>query len=154
VKRPTIADVARRAGVTKAAVSFALNDQPGVSAATRERILAIAAEMGFQPSSAARALSDGRAGAFGLVIDRPARLLGIEPYFMQLISGIQAELSGNHVTLLFTLAEDQNAEIDLYRSWWAQRRVDGVFLVDLQLGDRRVPVLENSGIAGSRSWRN
>jgi DNA-binding LacI/PurR family transcriptional regulator len=142
VKRPTIADVAKRAGVTKAAVSFALNDQPGVSAATRERILAIAAEVGFQPSSAARALSDGRAGAFGLVIDRPARLLGIEPYFMQLISGIQAELSGNHVTLLFTLAEDQNAEIALYRSWWAQRRVDGVFLVDLQLGDRRVPVLE------------
>jgi len=104
VKRPTIADVAKRAGVTKAAVSFALNDQPGVSAATRERILAIAAEVGFQPSSAARALSDGRAGAFGLVIDRPARLLGIEPYFMQLLSGIQAELSGNHVTLLFTLA--------------------------------------------------
>lgn len=142
MKRPTIADVARRAGVTKAAVSFALNDQPGVSAATRERILAIVAEVGFQPSSAARALSDGRAGAFGLVIDRPARLLGIEPYFMQLISGIQAELSGNHVTLLFTLAEDQAAEIALYRTWWAQRRVDGVFLVGLQLGDRRVPVLE------------
>ncbi len=142
MKRPTIADVARRAGVTKAAVSFALNNQPGVSAATRERILAIAAEVGFQPSSAARALSDGRAGAFGLVIDRPARLLGIEPYFMQLISGIQAELSGNHVTLLFTLAEDQDAEIAMYRTWWAQRRVDGVILVDLQLNDRRVAVLE------------
>jgi DNA-binding LacI/PurR family transcriptional regulator len=146
VKRPTIADVARRAGVTKAAVSFALNNQPGVSAATRERILAIAEELGFQPSSAARALSDGRAGAFGLVIDRPARLLGIEPFFMQLISGIQAELSGNHVTLLFTLAEDQDAEIALYRTWWAQRRVDGVILVDLQLNDRRVAVLEELNI--------
>jgi DNA-binding LacI/PurR family transcriptional regulator len=142
VKRPTIVDVARRAGVTKAAVSFALNNQPGVSAATRERILAIAAEVGFQPSSAARALSDGRAGAFGLVIDRPARLLGIEPFFMQLISGIQAELSGNHVTLVFALAEDQDAEIAIYRTWWAQRRVDGVFLVDLLINDRRVPVLE------------
>ena len=94
MKRPTIADIARRAGVTKAAVSFALNGQPGVSAATRERILAIAGEIGFQPNSAARALSDGRAGAFGLIIDRPARTLGVEPYFTQLISGIQAELSG------------------------------------------------------------
>jgi DNA-binding LacI/PurR family transcriptional regulator len=146
VKRPTIADVARRAGVTKAAVSFALNNQPGVSAATRERILAIAEEVGFQPSSAARALSDGRAGAFGLVIDRPARLLGIEPFFMQLISGIQRELSGNHVTLLFTLAEDQDAEIAMYRTWWAQRRVDGVILVDLQINDRRVAVLEELNI--------
>ena len=142
MKRPTIADIARRAGVTKAAVSFALNGQPGVSAATRERILAIAEEIGFQPSSAARALSDGRAGAFGLVIDRPARTLGIEPCFIQLISGIQAELSGDHTALLFTMAEDQDAEIDLYRTWWAQRRVDGVFLVDLQIGDRRVGVLE------------
>lgn len=142
MKRPTIADVAKRAGVTKAAVSFALNNQPGVSAATRERILAIAAEVGFQPSSAARALSDGRAHAFGLVIDRPGRLLGIEPYFMQLISGIQAELSGQHTTLLFTMVEDHDAEIALHRAWWAQRRVDGVFLVDLQLGDQRVRALE------------
>lgn len=144
MKRPTIADVAKRAGVTKAAVSFALNNQPGVSAATRERILAIAAEVGFQPSSAARALSDGRANAFGLVIGRPGRLLGIEPYFMQLISGIQAELARQHLTLLFTLAEDHEAEIALHRAWWAQRRVDGVFLVDLlQNDDPRVPVLED-----------
>jgi DNA-binding LacI/PurR family transcriptional regulator len=142
MRRPTIADIARRAGVTKAAVSFALNGQPGVSAATRERILAIAAEIGFEPNSAARALSDGRAGAFGLIIDRPARTLGSEVFFMQLISGIQAELAQNHITLLFTLAEDQAEEIRMYRTWWAQRKVDGVFLVDLQVRDRRIGVLE------------
>jgi DNA-binding LacI/PurR family transcriptional regulator len=142
VKRPTIADIARRAGVTKAAVSFALNGQPGVSSVTRERILAIADEIGFQPNSAARALSDGRTGAYGLVVDRPARTLGVEPFFMQLISGIQAELADDHCALLFTVAEDQAAEIAMYRSWWAQRRVDGVFLVDLQIDDRRVGVLE------------
>jgi DNA-binding LacI/PurR family transcriptional regulator len=142
MRRPTIADIARRAGVTKAAVSFALNGQPGVSPATRERILAIAAELGFQPNSAARALTAGRAEAFGLVIDRPACTLGIEPYFMQLISGIQAELTRQHVTLLFTMAEDTCAEIELYRRWWAQGRVDGVFVVDLQVNDQRVGVLE------------
>jgi DNA-binding LacI/PurR family transcriptional regulator len=142
MKRPTITDIAQRAGVTKAAVSFALNGQPGVSAATRERILAIAEEIGFQPSSAARALTAGRAGAFGLVIDRPARTLGIEPFFMQLISGIQSDLAAHQVTLQFTMTEDADAEIELYRQWWAQRRVDGVFIVDLQVDDRRVPVIE------------
>jgi DNA-binding LacI/PurR family transcriptional regulator len=142
VKRPTIADIASRAGVTKAAVSFALNGQPGVSASTRERILAIASEIGFQPSSAARALSDGRAGAFGLVVDRPARTLGVESFFIQIISGIQAELSRDYTALLFTTVEDQAQEIDLYRAWWAQRRVDGVFLLDLQVGDQRVATLE------------
>jgi DNA-binding LacI/PurR family transcriptional regulator len=146
VKRPTIADIARRAGVTKAAVSFALNGQPGVSASTRERILAIADEIGFEPSKAARALSDGRAGAFGLIIDRPARTLSVEPYFMQLIAGIQAELSSARLPLLLTLAEDQDAEIATYRSWWAQRQVDGVFVVDLSIDDRRVAVLEELGM--------
>ena len=146
MRRPTIADIARRAGVTKAAVSFALNGQPGVSAATRERILAIAAEIGFEPSSAARALSDGRAGAFGLIIDRPARTLGSETFFMQLISGIQAELTEDHITLQFAMVEDQAEEIRMYRTWWAQRKVDGVFLVDLQVRDRRISALTGLGM--------
>lgn len=142
MKRPTISDVASRAGVTRAAVSFALNGQPGVSAATRERIVAIAAEMGFQPSSAARALSNGNAGAFGLVIGRPAATLGFEPFYMQFVSGIEAELSPGHIALLLTLTEDQATEIAAYRTWWAQRRVDGVLLVDLQPDDPRVAVLQ------------
>jgi DNA-binding LacI/PurR family transcriptional regulator len=142
MRRPTIADIAAHAGVTKAAVSFALNGQPGVSAATRERILAIAQDMGFQPNSAAKALTGGRAGAFGLVIDRPARLLSIEPFFMQLLSGIQADLMQHHVTLSFSMAEDTGDEIALYERWWAERRVDGVFVVDLRHDDRRIGALE------------
>jgi DNA-binding LacI/PurR family transcriptional regulator len=146
VRRPTIADIARRAGLTKAAVSFALNNQPGVSQATRERVLAIAREIGWQPNSAARALTDGRAGAFGLVIDRPAGLLGVEPFFMRLVAGIQGELAAQRAALLFTVAEDYHAEIELHRTWWAQRRVDGVLLVDLHVDDPRVPVLEELGL--------
>src|ERR1700759_3898237 len=148
MKRPTITDIAQRAGVTKAAVSFALNGQPGVSAATRERILAIAAEVGFQPSSAARALTAGKAGAFGLVIDRPAGTLGIEQFFLQLVSGIQGDLAAHQVMLLFTMTTSAEAEIGLYRQWWAQRRVDGVFVVDLRVDDPRVPALEQLRMPG------
>ncbi|GAA2403542.1 LacI family DNA-binding transcriptional regulator [Streptomyces glaucosporus] len=135
-------DIARRAGVTKSAVSFALNGRPGVSEATRARVLAIADELGWQPNSAARALSDGRAGAFGLVVDRPARSLGAEPFFMQLVSGIQDELSGDGVSLLFTVVSGAGVETAAYRAWWAQRKVDGVFLVDLRVDDPRVRALE------------
>jgi DNA-binding LacI/PurR family transcriptional regulator len=142
MKRPTISDIAQRAGVTKAAVSFALNGRPGVSAATRERILAIAEEIGFQPSSAARALTVGEAGAFGLVIDRPAGTLGLEPSLMRLVSGIQAELALHQATLLFTVTSGADAEIELYQHWWAQRRVDGVFVVDLRVNDPRIPAIE------------
>ena len=59
--RPTINDVARRAGVSKGAVSFAFNNRPGISSETRGRILAVARELGWSPSSRARALwSRGR----------------------------------------------------------------------------------------------
>ncbi|WP_236671069.1 LacI family DNA-binding transcriptional regulator [Streptomyces sp. 7-21] len=146
MKRPTMQDIARRAGVTKAAVSFALNGRPGVSDLTRRRILAIAEELGWRPSSAARALSGGRAGSFGMVIGRPARTLGLEPFFMQLLSGIQAELTRDTTPLLLTMVEDQAAEIALYRDWWARRLVDGVFVVDLQVDDARVPVLQELGM--------
>ncbi|WP_437814867.1 LacI family DNA-binding transcriptional regulator [Sorangium sp. So ce1078] len=142
MKRPTITDIAWRAGVSKGAVSYALNGRPGVSEPTRERILAIAAELGWQPSNAARALSDGRAGAVGLVIDRPAHTLGIEPFFMQLISGIEAELSEKAEALLLKVTEDRAAELETYRRWWAERRVDGVILVDLCEGDPRVKLVE------------
>jgi DNA-binding LacI/PurR family transcriptional regulator len=79
---------------------------------------------------------------FGLVIDRPARTLGIEPFFMQLVSGIQSDLAAHQALLQFTMTEDVNAEIELYQQWWAQRRIDGVFVVDLQVDDRRIAAIE------------
>ncbi|MFG2060207.1 LacI family DNA-binding transcriptional regulator [Micromonospora sp. NPDC048871] len=146
MKRPTIADVARRAGVSKGAVSYALNGQPGVSEATRQRILAIAAEIGFSPSSAARALSGATARAIGLILARPAQTLGIEPFFMELISGVEAELSARSYALTLQVVADPQAEIAVYRRWWGERRVDGVLVCDLRTDDQRVPVLEELGL--------
>ena len=71
-RRATIKDIAERAGVSKGAVSYALNGRPGVSDETRARILAIADELGWYPNRAARALSASRADACGLVLARPA----------------------------------------------------------------------------------
>jgi DNA-binding LacI/PurR family transcriptional regulator len=142
VKRPTIADIARRAGVSKGAVSYALNGQPGVSEATRRRILAIAAEIGWNPNSAARALSGAAANAIGLALRRPARVLGLETFYMELISGVEAELSTHLYALMLQVVGDSDAELELYRRWWGERRVDGVLVCDLRFDDPRVPVLE------------
>jgi len=146
VKRPTIADIARRAGVSKGAVSYALNGQAGVSESTRSRIVAIADEIGWSPNTAARALSGSTAYAVGLAVCRPARTLGIEPFFMELISGLEVELSARSFALTLQVVANSDAEIALYRRWWAERRVDGVILVDLRVNDRRVPVLEELGL--------
>ena len=52
----TIKDIARKAGVSYATVSRALNDHPEVNEGTRKRILKIAAEIGYQPNAIARGL--------------------------------------------------------------------------------------------------
>ncbi|WP_328461712.1 LacI family transcriptional regulator [Actinoplanes sp. NBC_00393] len=142
MKRPTIADIARRAGVSKGAVSYALNGQPGVSEATRKRILAIAQEIGFNANSAARALSGARARAVGLTLCRPARILGIEPWFMGLISGFEAELGAHSYALTLQVVATPEQEIEVYRRWWGERRIDGVIVTDIREGDVRIPVLQ------------
>ncbi|MGA5304825.1 LacI family DNA-binding transcriptional regulator [Nucisporomicrobium flavum] len=149
MKRPTIADIAREAGVSKGAVSYALNNRPGVSVETRARILAIADRLGFRASAAARALAGAPASVVGLALRRPASTLGVEPFFMELISGLEAELSTRSYALLLQMVDDEadaGAEIEVYRQWWIEGRVDGVLLCDLRPDDPRVPAVERIGI--------
>ena len=146
MKRPTIADIASRAGVSKVAVSYALNGQPGVSEATRARIVAIAEEIGWQPNSAARALNGARAHTVGLALCRPARFLGVEPFFMELISGIEGVLADRSYALMLQVVTDHEQEIAVYRRWWGESRTDGAFLVDLRYSDGRVPAMEQLGM--------
>jgi DNA-binding LacI/PurR family transcriptional regulator len=146
VKRPTIADIARQAGVSKGAVSYALNGQPGVSSSTRARILAIADEIGWRPNSAARALNGARANTVGLALCRPARFLGVEPFFMELISGIEGELSSRSYALMLQVVTDHDEEMAVYRRWWGEGRVDGAILVDLHFADPRVGEMESLGV--------
>ena len=141
-----MADIARLAGVSKVSVSYALNGHPGVSEATRKRILAIAAEIGFSPSSAARALSGAAAQAVGLVLSRPARTLGLEPFFMELISGVEATLSAREYALTLQVVTNPEAELALYKRWWGERRVDGVLVCDLRVDDPRIPALTDLGL--------
>ncbi len=144
--RVTIADIAHRAGVSKGAVSYALNNRPGVSADTRRRILDLAEELGWYPHSAARALTQARVGVCGLVLARPAQTLAFETFFMELIAGIEAEVASAGIGLLLQVVVDIEQELAIYRRWWAERRVDGVILVDLRVDDPRVDQVERLGL--------
>jgi DNA-binding LacI/PurR family transcriptional regulator len=137
-KRVTVADIAERTGLSKGAVSYALNGRPGVSEPTRQRVLLAAVELGWRPEAPPRT----PAGVLGLVLTRPADTLGVEPFLMKLISGMEAAMAPSRTGLLLQSVPDHDAEIATYRRWWAERRVDGVFLLDPRRMDRRVPVLE------------
>lgn len=154
-KRATIADIAARAGVSVGAVSFALNDRPGVSDDTRARIRAIAREMKWHPHSAARALGGARANSIGFVLNRPARSLGTDSFFVDLISGIQLGLSNAasargesvHIGMNLLIAKDLREELDTYNEWWSGCSVDGVIVVDPRVDDPRLVLLDSLGLS-------
>lgn len=141
-------DIAQRAGVSESAVSFALNDRPGVSEITRDRVRRVAEQLGWRPSTAARALSGEGSATVGLVVARPAANLGVDSFFLQLISGIQEVLAERQLGLLFQVVENVTAECAVYRRWWAEHRVDGVLVVDPRTDDPRVALLDELGLHG------
>ncbi|MEM6332027.1 MAG: LacI family DNA-binding transcriptional regulator [Planctomycetota bacterium] len=79
----TLSQIAERMNVSSRAVSYALNGQPGVSDATRERIRKAAQEMGYRPSAAARSMRSSKTGHVGVLIrnddaDRLTHLMAFE----------------------------------------------------------------------------
>lgn len=145
-RRVTIADVARAAETSTASVSYALNGLPGVSSATRERVLAVADRLGWTPASDARSLAGAGAGAIGLILRREPYSLAVEPFYMQLIAGVESALAPRSNSLLLELAPDAEAEAAALRRWHMSRRVDGVLLTDVEVEDARVDLVQQIGL--------
>jgi DNA-binding LacI/PurR family transcriptional regulator len=147
--RPTIRDVARAAGVSKGTVSFALNGRPGVAENTRRRIVDAARALGWTPSHQGRALSVSRAFAVGLILARPPELLGADPFFPAFIAGVERTLSDRGQALVLQVIPDSPEEEEAgYRRLAEANRVDGVFLLDLRVDDRRIALLRELGMPG------
>lgn len=82
----------------------------------------------------------------GLILARPARMLGIEPFFAELIAGLEERLSVEGRSLLLHVVADQEAEIAVYRRWSTGRMVEAVIVVNLQNDDLRIPLLHELGM--------
>ncbi len=137
--RITIKDIAARAGVSIGAVSYALNGRPGVSEATRLRVLTVAEELGWVPDNAARRLAGAQTETVGLVLtSSTAKSLGVAPWFMEFIGGVATVLAERGYGMMMQVVSDVDSEIEVYRKWSKSRSVDGVILVDLRTADPRV----------------
>jgi len=146
-ERVNIGELARRLGLSKASVSYALNGQPGVSAQTRDRVLELARELQWYPSSSARALSGARAGVVGVVLSRDPDLIGTEPYYMLVISGIESVLIHTEYALLLRMVSGETGrDLAVYERWAGERRVDGVMLFDQRRADPRLALVQLLGL--------
>jgi DNA-binding LacI/PurR family transcriptional regulator len=142
--RPTIADVARRAGVSRAAVSFAINGRPGVADQTRARILRAAEELGWRPSGSARALTHAQSGAIGLVLVRQPDRLEFDDFFVRFLAGVERALMARDYGLLLQVVSADG--LDAYRRLVASGRVDGMLLTDVLLEDPRFELLADGAL--------
>jgi DNA-binding LacI/PurR family transcriptional regulator len=85
-------------------------------------------------------------GAVGLVLARPARLLGVEPFFMEFIAGIEERLAERDLSVLLHVVADHEAEIAAYRRWAGRGLVDAVVMVNPVVDDPRPAVLADLGL--------
>ncbi|WP_374009100.1 LacI family DNA-binding transcriptional regulator [Leifsonia sp. LS-T14] len=145
-ERVTIVDVASKAGVAISSVSSALNGRPGVSDVTRERIIRVAAELGFVPSLRGKSLSGRRAFTVGLVMHRDPDVLELDPFFGGFIGGIEDAIDPRGYALVLQISSKSDQTLQRYEKLAADRRVDGVFVNDLEVDDPRVPLLQRLGI--------
>jgi DNA-binding LacI/PurR family transcriptional regulator len=86
------------------------------------------------------------AGAIGLVLARPARLLGVEPFFMEFIAGIEEQLAERGLSVLLHVVATQDAEIAAYQRWAERGLVDATIVVNRTVDDKRPAVLRELGL--------
>lgn len=104
----TIREIARRAQVSIASVSRALNGKPGLSDALREKILAISREVAYQPSAAARQLISGKTAVVGISLGRQD--IELRPYYILLYQHLTVALHQQGMVPVF-FNHQQTAEL-------------------------------------------
>jgi len=134
---PSIEDVARLAKVSGATVSRALRNLPNVSARTRTRVLAAAAELNYTVSPSASSLASGRMSTIGVITPYVSRW-----FFAQVINGIEEVLQKAGFDLVLYIDDDGRT----FQSLPMKRKVDGVLLLTLPSESPDVEGMRNLGV--------
>jgi len=127
MNRPTQVDVAKRAGVSRATVSYVLNGKvnklSSIPEETRQRVLDAIEELGYEPDARARALRSGSTNTIALIIPDLRN-----PHFCEYATGVEeaARAAGYHMLLSSTTLNDEYA-VDIFKDL-AQRRFDGLII--------------------------
>lgn len=141
-KRPTRDDVAARAGVSSAVVSYVLNGGPRpVTADKRERVLRAVKDLGYRPNDIARSLAGVRTGSVGLI----APTL-VNPVWARFSKGVTDVLSRSDYLLMVCDVEGDIALDARYAEMMVAKRVDGVLLAPTASAESTVQILIDGGI--------
>ena len=135
-RKSTIKDIAKMARVSATAVSMALNERPGVSAKTRQKIIKIAEKLDYQPNYAAKSLISKRSYTIGLIINNIA-----DPFYPEIAKGIEEKANELGYSLLLCNTnrslEGEKRSLETLRA----KGVDGVILATATVDDPNIKPL-------------
>lgn len=120
---PTIKDVAKKAGVSYATVSRALNNHPEINEGTKKRILKLALEMGYRPNAIAQGLVKKETKTIGLLIPDITN-----PFFPEVARGIEDAASEAGYTVFLCNTNWSKEREEHYLNVLSQKQVDGLII--------------------------
>lgn len=132
-KRPTIHDVAARAGVSKSLVSLAMRGSHRVAPESRDAILAAAAELGYRTNAAARSLAAKQSGTIGVLI-----LDLHNPVFIEILDGVRAVVQKHGFNMMLVSGNADPAKEIAELTKLLEFRVEGLILIAHRLEEATI----------------
>lgn len=153
--RPTLDEVATRAGVGRGTVSRVVNGSPQVSPEARAAVQHAISELGYVPNRAARTLVTQRTDSVALVVSESEERVFGEPFFAGIVRGISSGLVDSSLQLWLAVAQSP-AERERVERCLTKQHVDGVLLLSLHDSDPLPTLLEERGLptvlGGRPAW--
>ncbi|NLM39484.1 MAG: LacI family transcriptional regulator [Firmicutes bacterium] len=144
MKKISMAEIARKCGVSKATVSRALADDPRVKPETKAYIKEVARRYNYRPHAVASNLARGRSKTIGMMLPAAPRTIA-DPFFLEYLNGVSTVLFEHGYSMLLPQVSPNDVQ-ETITSLSAQGRVDGVVLTEPRLDDPRIEFLKNSRI--------
>ncbi|EQB2495780.1 LacI family DNA-binding transcriptional regulator [Klebsiella michiganensis] len=137
----TIKDIAKKAGVSVATVSRAINNKSDISDDMRKYILKIIDDMGYVPNSIAKNLSHGRTNLIAVMLPTLNN-----QFFSDLLSEIEKEANKNGYNTLFFNSSDNRTKVEYYLNSMRSNFVCGAIINSLSVTGKDLENLEKNGI--------
>jgi DNA-binding LacI/PurR family transcriptional regulator len=136
-----IAEIAKRANVSTATVSRAINQSGPVKAATARKVWRAISELNYYPNSHARALVSGRSRLIGLIVSDITN-----PFFPELIRSFETQASQRQYDLLFTSTDYLTSRMTTCLRRMLERKVDGVAMMTSEMDMSLIKELWRRGV--------